>query len=451
MTGVAEEGTGSEGPAGGETRPARRPLNPLKPEVFKNRPRKRALVEHLRSLIGAADLACKHVAPGVALSASALSKNLSGDRLPHRSTVEAIVQLCGASEEVRTLSLRLHTAALGEAHPAFAERLVMADAYEETVLLHDQVQARLEQALGEHHRHQAAYDDLLARHETTSQALATAEHELRTQRQDHQEETARLNTQLHEEQDARRRDRTAFDAHLDRARAEHEEQVRAREEEEARLRQDLLAQKNKIHAMRGLLEDSAVEATSLRQERDRLRVESARLREDLVGLQVELAAAEAGQDTHAEEVMLAPALQAVGQVLDLHSVLREDGVAAGRPRVAGGATRRDGGDSNPVTPSESAQPEPDPTDGAHGLKRASVGTVAVGMLLLLVGLFLHTDGPMADARPTTAGWWCLGSGLFSLVIGLIFMAVRDVKNTPAPAAPADDEPFNYTCGFPPLM
>lgn len=114
MTGVAEEGTGGEGPAGGEPRwPARRPLNPLKPEVFRNRPHKLALVEHLRSLIGAADLASKHVAPGVAMSASALSKNLSGDRLPHRSTVEAIIQLCGASEEVRALSLRLHTAALG--------------------------------------------------------------------------------------------------------------------------------------------------------------------------------------------------------------------------------------------------------------------------------------------------------------------------------------------------
>ncbi|MGY4386784.1 helix-turn-helix domain-containing protein [Streptomyces sp. TE12347] len=162
MTGVAEEGIGGEGPAGGETRPARRPLNPLKPEVFRNRPHKPALVEHLRSLIGAADLAGKQVAPGVALSASALSKNLSGDRLPHRSTAEAIIQLCGASEEVRALSLRLHTAALGEAHPAFAERLVMADAYEEAVILHDRVQARLEDALGEHRRRQADHDDLLA-------------------------------------------------------------------------------------------------------------------------------------------------------------------------------------------------------------------------------------------------------------------------------------------------
>lgn len=228
MTGVAEEGTGGEGPAGGEPRrPARRPLNPLKQEVFRNRPHKLALVEHLRSLIGAADLASKHVAPGVAMSASALSKNLSGDRLPHRSTVEAIIQLCGASEEVRALSLRLHTAALGEAHPAFAERLVMADAYEETVVLHDRVRARLEDALSEHRRQQADHDDLLARHETTSQALAAAEDGLRTQRQHDERETTRLNTLIEAEQDARRRDRTAFDARLDRVRAEHEEQVRA--------------------------------------------------------------------------------------------------------------------------------------------------------------------------------------------------------------------------------
>ncbi|KOU24243.1 hypothetical protein ADK52_14180 [Streptomyces sp. WM6372] len=127
------------------------------------------------------------------MSASALSKTLSGDRLPHRSTVEAIVQLCGASEEVRALSLCLHTAALGEAHPAFAERLAMSDAYEEALVLHDRIQARLEDVLGEQHRRRADHDDLLARHETTSQALATVEDELRTRHQHHQQETARLN------------------------------------------------------------------------------------------------------------------------------------------------------------------------------------------------------------------------------------------------------------------
>ncbi|MFF2789728.1 hypothetical protein ACFVT6_23725 [Streptomyces sp. NPDC058049] len=449
MTGVAEEGTGGEGPAGGEPRrPARRPLNPLKPEVFRNRPHKLALVEHLRSLIGAADLASKHVAPGVALSASALSKNLSGDRLPHRSTVEAIIQLCGASEEVRALSLRLHTAALGEAHPPFAERLVMADAYEEAVILHDRVQARLEDALGEHRRQQADYDDLLARHETTSQALAAAEDALRTQRQHDQRETTRLNTLIEAEQDARRRDRTAFDARLDRARAEHEEQVRAREEEEARLRQDLLTQENRIQAIRSLLEDSAAEATSLRQERDRLRVESARLREDLVGLQMELAAAEADQDTHVEDVTLAPALLAVGQVLDRHPVPQENGEAAGRPQVAQGATHLDGGTGNPVPPSAAALPEPDPTDGTDGLKRAFAGTAALGMLLLLIGLFLHTGGPTSQARPTTGVGWCLGVGVFMLVTGLILLAARDVKS--APAVDPDDS-YHHTCGFPPLM
>ncbi|MFD7915127.1 hypothetical protein ACFV30_31140 [Streptomyces sp. NPDC059752] len=448
MTGVAEEGTGGEGSSGGETRPARRPLNPLKSEVFRNRPHKLALVEHLRCLIGAADLASKHVAPGVALSASALSKNLSGDRLPHRSTVEAIIQLCGASEEVRTLSLRLHTAALGEAHPAFAERLVMADAYEEAVILHDRVQTRLEDALGEHHRHQTDYDDLLARHETTSQALATAEDELRTQRQHHQRETTHLNALLQQEQDARRHDRTAFDARLDQARAEHEEQVRAREEEEARLRQDLLTQENGIQAIRGLLEDSAAEATSLRQERDRLRVESARLREDLVGLQVELAAAEAGQDTHVEDATLAPALLAVGQVLDRHPIPQENGEAAGQPQVAQGATQLDGDISNPVTPPTAPLPGPDPTDGTGGLKRAFAGTAALGMLLLLIGLFMHTGGPTSQARPTTGVGWCLGIGVFMLVTGLILLAAHDVKS--APATDPDDS-YHHTCGFPPLM
>ncbi|MFJ8162352.1 hypothetical protein ACIRBY_15665 [Streptomyces sp. NPDC096136] len=310
----------------------------------------------------------------------------------------------------------------------------MADAYEETVLLHDRVQARLEDALGEHRRRQADYDDLLARHETTSRALATAEDRLRAQRQHHQEETARLNALLQEQRDAR----------LDRARAEHEEQLRAREEEESRLLRDLLAHEDKIRAFRGLLEDSAAEATALRQERDRLRVESSRLSEDLVGLQVELAAAEAGQDDDADDAVRAPALQAVGQVLDRHPVPQEGSATAGRTQVAGGATRH----GNPVAQSVATQVAPDPTDGADGLKRASTGAVAAGMLLMLGGLFLHTGSPVADARPTTAGWWCLGSGVVLLMTGLILMVVRDVRNAPA-AAP--DEGYEHMCGFPPLM
>ncbi|MFE0581072.1 hypothetical protein [Streptomyces sp. NPDC058874] len=448
MTGVAEDATGGEGPAGGGTRPARRPLHPLKPEVFKNRPHKLALVEHLRSLIGAADLASKHVAPGVALSASALSKNLSGDRLPHRSTVEAIIRLCGASDEVRSLSLRLHTAALGEAHPAFAERLVMADAYEETVLLHDRVQARLEEAVGEHRRRQADYDDLLTRHATTSQALTAAQDELRTRRQHHRRETARLNALVEEEQDARRRDHAAFDARLDQARAEREQQVRAREEVEARLRRDLRAHEDRIQALRGLLAESAAEATALRQERDRLRMESARLREDLVGLQMELAAADAGRDNHAQDVVFAPALQAVGQALDRHPTHREAPEAAGRPPVAEDATRLAGDISDPVTPSAVALPKPDPTDSTGGLKRAFAGTAALGLLLLLIGLFLHAGGPTSQTRPTTGVGWCLGVGVFLLVIGLILLAARDVKSA---SAVDPDDSYHYTCGFPPLM
>ncbi|WP_328741325.1 hypothetical protein OHA91_39425 (plasmid) [Streptomyces erythrochromogenes] len=450
MTGVAEEGTGGETADGAETRPARRPLNPLKPEVFKNRPHKLALVEHLRSLIEAADLASKHVAPGVVLSPSALSKNLSGDRLPSRSTVEAIIQLCRASEEVRALSLRLHTAALGEVHPRFAERLVMADAYEETVLLHDRVQARLEDALGEHRRQRTDYDDLLVRHETTSLALATAEDAVRTQRQDHRRETARLSALVEEEQDARRRDRTAFDVQLDQARAEHEQQLQARQEEEARLREELRTQESRIQSLRGLLEDSAAEATSLRLERDRLSMDSARLREDLVGLQVELAAAEAGQDTHVEDGMLAPALLTVGQVLDRHPAPQDNGENAGQPQVAQGATQLDSGISKPASPTAAAQPEPDPTDSPDGLKRAFAATAALGLLLLLAGLFMHPGGPTSHTRPTAGVAWCLGAGVSLLAIGIILLAARGVQSAPT-VDPDDDDTFHYTCGFPPLM
>ncbi|MFF3619215.1 hypothetical protein [Streptomyces sp. NPDC002467] len=210
---------------------------------------------------------------------------------------------------------------------------------------------------------------------------------------------------------------------------------------QARLRQDLLAQEDKVRAFRGLLEDSATEATALRQERDRLRVTSARLREDLVGLQAELAAAEAGRDDHADDGMPAPALLSVGQVLDRHPAPPDGGETAGRPRVAGGAIRH----GDPVTPSEAARPEPTPTAPVN---RTSVGFIAAGMVLLLIGPFLRTNSPMADSHPTTAGWWCIGSGIVLLVTGLIHMTVRDVKNTPA-ADP--DDSFYYTCGFTPLM
>ncbi|KIF04006.1 hypothetical protein PL81_21105 [Streptomyces sp. RSD-27] len=233
---------------------------------------------------------------------------------------------------------------------------------------------------------------------------------------------------------------------LGRARADHEDQLRAREQEEARLRRDLLAQEDKIRSFRGLLEDSAAEASALRQERDRLRVEGARLREDLVGLQVELAAAEAGRDNPADGGMLAPALLAVGQVLDRHPALQESGEAAGRPRVARGATRH----SNPAAPAVADQPNPDWTPKADRLKRPSAGFIAVGMVLLLTGPFLHTGGPMADSRPTTAGWWCIASGVVLLLTGLVLMTVRDVKNTPATTA-NPDEPYDYTYNFPPMV
>ncbi|WP_328930582.1 hypothetical protein OG429_40275 (plasmid) [Streptomyces sp. NBC_00190] len=406
-------------------------------------------MQHLRSLIAAADLASKNVAPGAETSTSTLSRNLSGDRLPQRSTVEAIIQLCGVTDEVRAQLLRMHTAALGEAHPAFADRLVMADAYEETVLLHDRVQARLETVTGEHRRQQADYDDLLARHETTSQALTAAEDELCTRQQHHQQETARLRTLLQEEQDARRRDRTDFDDQFHQARVEGEEQLRGREEEEARLRQDLLAQENKIQAVRSLLEDSAAEASALRQERDQLRVESARLREDLVGLQVELAAAEAEQEKqgrHDEDTMFAPALQAVGQVLDRHPAAREDGEAAGKSRVAGAATQATAGAGNPVPPPAAAGPAtpPESTEaGFAGLARVAVGTVVVSLVLFVIGQFQQAPG---SSDLTTAGWWFTGSGFFLFVTSLIPLVVREMRNNPVVPGETDDQ----TYGYPPM-
>ncbi|MFF3722233.1 hypothetical protein ACFYYM_07615 [Streptomyces erythrochromogenes] len=190
----------------------------------------------------------------------------------------------------------------------------------------------------------------------------------------------------------------------------------------------MLAQENKIQTVRGLLDDSAAEATALRQERDRLRVETARLREDLVGLQMELAAAEAGQDTHFEDELLAPARLAVGHVLDRHPVPQENGAAAGRPQVAQGATQLDVGISNPVPTPGEALTKLDPTDSPNGLKRASAVTAALGLLLLLIGLFTHTGGPTSQTRPTTGEAWCLGIGVFLLVTGIILLAARDVTS-----------------------
>ncbi|MFD9523326.1 helix-turn-helix domain-containing protein [Streptomyces sp. NPDC059979] len=98
-------------------------------------------MQYLRWLIVAADLAGRTVAARVNTSTATLAKVLSGDRLPQRSTVEAIASLCGVSEEVRARLLRLHTAALGEVNRRFADRLAPADAYGETVLVHEQLQA----------------------------------------------------------------------------------------------------------------------------------------------------------------------------------------------------------------------------------------------------------------------------------------------------------------------
>ncbi|MFD9104647.1 hypothetical protein ACFVZN_26685 [Streptomyces virginiae] len=135
--------------------------------------------------------------------------------------------------------------------------------------------------------------------------------------------------------------------------------------------------------------------------------------------------------------MLAAALQAVSQILDRRPVPQENGETAGRPQVSQGATELD-----------AALPGQAPTDTTGGLKRAFAGTAALGMLLLLIGLFTHTGGPTSQTRPTTGVGWCLGVGVFLLVTGLILLAARDVKNAPAVAP---DDSYQYTCGFPPLM
>ncbi|MFF3863383.1 helix-turn-helix domain-containing protein [Streptomyces sp. NPDC002209] len=444
MTGVVEGGTGEQGPVGGPSRSGRRPLKKLNPKLFEERPHKLVLVRYLRSLIEAADLASKNVAPGAATSPATLSRNLSGERLPQRSTVEAIIRLCEATDEVRAQVLRLHTAALGEAYPAFADRLVMADAYEETVLRHDRVQNCLKAVTEEHRRQQADYDDLLARHETTRQAFAAAQDELRTRRRHHQEETARISSLLREEQDARRRDRTDSDARLHQAQAEAEKQLRAREEEEARLRQDLHAQKDKINTLCGRLEDSAAEASALRHERDQLRVESARLRENLVGLQVDLAAAEAAQEKqspHAQETMAAPVSQSVGHALDRHPATREDDEAAGQPALAGVSTRATAGDGDPRPAPASSEADPKSVKNSDGLWEFT-GGAAVSLVLICIGLNQHT-GPADDLHLTTAGWWCTGSGFFLLLSSAFFLAVHEARNSTAAPGGTYDPVYSY--------
>lgn len=447
MTGVAEGETGGAAADGRSARPARRPLNELKPGAFEKHPHKLALVTCLRSLIEAAGLESKTVASSAKISPSTLSLNLSGGRLPQRSTIEAIIQLCQVTDEVRAQVLRLHTAALAEAHPVLADHLRIIDAYEETVLLHDRVQARLAAVTEEHRRQQADYDDLLARHETTSQALAAARDELHTQRRHHQEETARLSSLLRQEQDARRRDRTDSDARLHQARAEAEKQLRAGKDEEARLHRDLRDQRDEINALCGQLEDSAAEATALRHERDQLRVESARQREALVGLQVDLAAAEAAQEEqgpHAEDTLVARVSRRVGYALDRRPVTREDGEAAGQSPVAGVVTRATTGDGDPLPPSEApSQTGPKPVkDSSDRLLPEFAGAAMLGVVSILIGQYLRT-GPAGDSHLTTAGRWCTGSGLVPLLALLIYLVVCEVRNSPATPGGTYDGVYSY--------
>ncbi|MBT2369948.1 helix-turn-helix domain-containing protein [Streptomyces sp. ISL-10] len=79
-------------------------------------------MQQLRALVTVSGRTSKVIAAQLNVSPSLLSKFLSGERLPDRSTVEALVQACEVTDEVRAQLLRLPTAALAEAHPQLIAR-----------------------------------------------------------------------------------------------------------------------------------------------------------------------------------------------------------------------------------------------------------------------------------------------------------------------------------------
>lgn len=97
--------------------PARRGLGPLQARPFEGRLRKLELVQQRRALVTVSGRTSKNMAAQLNVSPATLSKFLSGERPPNRSTVEAVSQTANVTDEVRTQSLGLHTAGLGEAHP----------------------------------------------------------------------------------------------------------------------------------------------------------------------------------------------------------------------------------------------------------------------------------------------------------------------------------------------
>ncbi|MEU0396954.1 helix-turn-helix domain-containing protein [Streptomyces sp. NPDC006208] len=433
MTNVADGETDGGGPA----LPAHRRLGELKPKPFQGRPQKLALVQQLRTLVVATGRTSKYIAAQLNISPPTLSKFLSGVRLPDRTEVERIAQVCGVTDEVRAQLLRVHTAAIGEAHPHFAGRLAKADAYEETVLLHQHLQTRLEAITAEHRQLQAGYDALMVRHESTGQALTAAEDQIRDQERQHQEALSRLTARLQDEQHSRQSDRIQLQGQLLQARGARDEQLRRNQEEKARLREEMRRQGTKLEATLRELQESAGEMKAARQERDQARLEVAELREELVGLRVDLAAAETEQERRDhEDAVLAQALQTVENVLEQHPDTSPEHVlteiahataatsagtsetalqAAGHPRVAEDATHPPGPGESRETP-VSEEPAPKPTGSNALWYLAATGTLVVGLTLFIIGLFHHTPGPFATAHLTATGGWFAGSG-FLLVFG----------------------------------
>lgn len=430
MASVAGEGTGSDGQAV----PARRGLGQLRSQPFEGRPRKLALVQQLRALVTASGRTSKMIAAQLSVSPSQLSKFLSGERLPDRSTVEALVQMCEVTDEVRAQLLRLHTAALAEAHPQLTDRLEKADAYEETALHCQQLRTRCESLTAERRHLQTAYEALACEHESTKGAHAAAEEQLRDQERRHREAVDRLTARLREEQQAREADRKEAQELLRQARSEHEEQLRRSRQEEADLREELRRQEAELQAMRLELEQSDQDVTAVRQERDRARLELAQLREDLLGLQVELAAAEAErQRRDDEDALLAQARQAIESVLDqqpdgdAEQALTSVGAAAtplqaeGHPHVAPGATPRSRPSENQAAvPPAPLKPAPEPSGRSTLWHLAALGGLLAAFALFGAGMFQLEDAH----RATLAGVSLVVSGLLMLLVVFPLLIAR---------------------------
>ncbi|GGW73094.1 helix-turn-helix domain-containing protein [Streptomyces xantholiticus] len=453
MANVADEGTGGDGQAV----PARRGLGQLKSKPFEGRPRKLALVRQLRALVTTSGRTSKAIAAQLNVSPSLLSKFLSGERIMDRSTVETLVQVCEVTDEVRAQLLRLHTAALAEAHPQFADRLEKADAYEETALHCQQLQTRCESLTAERRQLQTAYEALECEHESTKGAHAATEEALRDQERRHQEAVDRLTARLREEQQARQADRAEFQELLRQARSEHEEQLRRSRQEEAGIREELRRQEAELQALQLELERSAQDVTAVRQERDRARLELAQLREELVGLQVELAAAEAEQQRRDDEdALLAQARQAIESVLDQQpddspeQALTSVGAATalqaeGHPHVAQGATSRSRPSENQAAaPPAPLKPAPEPSGNSTLLHLAALGSLLAAYGLFGAGMFQLEDA----RRATFTGVSLVVSGLLMLLFVFPPLIARAATADGIDLSESGDED---TYGYYPMM